>query len=164
MSKNLLRFRTAALSFALFCFILPFVTLSCAGFQKSFSGLETMFGTTVGDDHFDGSALGILAFAVIVIGLLASFSRTRRGALLSACAGALAPLLLFLLKIVIENRVRQASDGMTHVSASVGLWLAGLSAGAGGVMGFLIADQEGAESSATTAGAFAVPSRPDADD
>lgn len=164
MNKNLNRFRTASFAFALFCFVLPFVTLSCAGFQKSFSGLETMFGTTVGDDRFDGSALGILAFSAVVVGLLASLSRTRGGALLSSCAGALAALLLFLLKIVIENRVRQESDGMTQVSAAVGLWLAGLSSGAGGVMGFFIADQQGAGLPEGAATVLAAPAHPVSDD
>ena len=71
MQLRMRHISSASFLFALFCFLLPFVTLSCPGASITFSGAQLVTGTTVEvpqmfgeaqQQKFDSEPLAVLAF------------------------------------------------------------------------------------------------------
>ena len=121
--------------FALFCFFLPFVTLSCPGGRFTFSGTQLALGTTVkSPDLFgnEGEEKKIPAEPLALLALLCVAGGIGAGLLLTAGSGrwvnvllaALAALFLFLLRGKVSGDALREGQGMFQVSFGIGYWLA----------------------------------------
>jgi len=122
-------------AFALFCFLLPFVTLSCPGGQFTFSGTQLALGTTLkASDMFGqrGQEEKIPPQPLVLLALLCVAAGVGAGFLLSAgpnrrvslLLGALASVFLLLLRGKLSNDVLKESKGMFEVTFGIGYWLA----------------------------------------
>lgn len=122
-------FRRSPLFFALvlFCFLLPFATLSCPGGEITFSGLELVTGTTVQGERVPPDGFAVLAVLAAVGGLLAAWNPTSSGQRGAALAAVLCAVFLLLLKGHLASGVEAESDGMMRVSMRWGYWGALLS-------------------------------------
>lgn len=138
MNDRLQRFRLAPFGLALFCFFLPFVTVSCPGGQYTFSGTDLVTGGTVEGQDLEGEPLAGLALVSAGLGLGVLMIKRRESDVMAIAAGALGAILLLLLKVKIENDVLQQGGGMTAVSFGVGYWGSLLGLGAGSVLVYLL--------------------------
>jgi hypothetical protein len=122
-----------------FCFLLPFTTMSCPAGQFTFSGLEMVTGTTVADQKLSGEPLAALALLCAVVGLLLCFvKRTDSAAdLVAALLGAAGGVLLLLLQAKVENDALKEGNGLVHISFRFGFWLAILALAAGAFLSFM---------------------------
>jgi len=136
------RISPAIFGFALFCFVLPFITLSCPGGQFTFTGVQIALGTTVkepgmfgqeGEEKkIHGEPLALMALICVAAGLCAGLL-LRGGAAKWAGVGLgiLATLFLLFLKGKINNDVMKEGEGMFQVTYGAGYWLALLASGVG---------------------------------
>ncbi len=119
----------------LICFLLPFVTVSCAGQDiLTMSGLQLSIGETVetpntaggppNKQQLPGQPLAGFAFASAGIGLGVSFIRSRRGLIGQTIAGVAGAFLLLLLKTKIDRDVFQDGQSITSAKYGLGFWLA----------------------------------------
>lgn len=131
---RLKKFSPAIFGAILLCFVLPFIDVSCNGqVVRSFSGKEMVQGTTVYEpDMFGGvtphkispEPLAFLAFICAVIGLVVSFRRIKKSALICSLASCLGVVLLWLLFTKVKNDALRETGGMIGVTAGAGFWLA----------------------------------------
>lgn len=119
----------------LISFTLPFINISCNGqIVRSLSGKQLVQGTTIyaPEDMFGGvtphrlnpEPLAIMVFICTVIGLVVSFRKPKKGALIcsiTSCSGA---VLLWLLFTKVKNDALRETGGMIGVSGGAGFWLA----------------------------------------
>lgn len=95
--------------FALFCFFLPFLTISCPAGRFSFSGVQLATGTTIEEAQMFGEKR----------------ERTLPAEPLATGAiGALNFILLLLLKSKLDQDAVVQGGGMLQVSWGAGYWLA----------------------------------------
>lgn len=95
--------------FALFCFLLPFVTVSCGGVELTFSGLELVTGTSietpsafgqVETEEVSGEPLAVFALICVLLGLaLAIFSKGHPRVFLILGLGGVVFLVLLAFKL-----------------------------------------------------------------
>jgi len=122
-----------AFGFALLCFFLPFVTVSCQR-QKvmSFTGVELVMGTTINQpqmfgpskvERVDPEPLAILAFLAGLAGLGLSFLKTQKSAVAPAIVAGAGAVCLLLLKSKFDSQILGKSGGMLQVDYDVGFWL-----------------------------------------
>ena len=128
-TSSLVNWARTAKSVALLCFLLPWVTVSCAGQTLvSISGIRLAAGnltvrnpsTGVTETHGSPELIVLVAALVIALGLLASLIRARRlGALVGlwSCAAA-AALLCFEVLIRIPELFRESLAGRTPPAGS----------------------------------------------
>ena len=138
---------SASFLFALLCFSLPFVTLSCPGANITFSGTQLATGTTVEvpqmfgettQKKFDSEPLALLALLCALVGLALGLSSARGARTISAAVGLLGALLLLALKAKITGDVAREGEGMLSVSYGLGYWLALISNLFAAVFNFLL--------------------------
>lgn len=134
MDPRILKFRWSTFAFAIFCFLLPFVTLSCPGEKYTFNGIEASFGGTVEGKELSGQPLFALALVALIVALATSFSEDRGVKLVSGGAGALAALFLLIGKGAVQERAVEEGGGMVRVSFDAGFWLALIASAAGAVI------------------------------
>jgi hypothetical protein len=134
MDPRVFKFRWTTFAFAIFCFMLPFVTLSCPGQTYTFNGIEASFGGSVEGEKLSGEPLFAFAFVALIVALATCFSKDRGVKLVSGVAGALAALLLLIGKGVLLERAVEEGRKMVRVSFNAGYWLALLSSAAGAVI------------------------------
>lgn len=123
----------------LFCFLLPFVTLSCPAGQFTFSGLQIAKGTTIDEQVFGGGEqrevkgepLALAALLCALIGAGLGFLINRMARFVAVALGGLGAILLLILRSKIESDVLREGGGMFQVSYGVGFWLA--------FLGFIVA-------------------------
>jgi hypothetical protein len=129
------RISPAIFGFALFCFLLPFVTLSCPGGEFTFSGTQLALGTTVkSPDMFgqQGEEKKIPSEPLALLALLCVAAGIGAGLLLPAGSsrwvnvllGILAAVFLLLLRGKISGDALKEGQGMFQVSFGIGYWLA----------------------------------------
>lgn len=138
MNQELFKFRPACLALALFCFVLPFFTISCPGGSYSLTGIEAAIGTTIEGQRVQGDALGALALlaALVAFGLALIKSRQDvRG--VSVAAGGTGVLFLLLLASKASSEVAKYGHGFARFSTSFGYWLCLIGLTAGSVLGYL---------------------------
>ncbi len=122
-----------AFGFILFCFVLPFITVSCPGASYTMSGAQLVTGTTLStptafgppkQQTVEGEPLAALAalcaLAGLVLGLLPGARFRVPGAVL---AGLGAVLLLALRSKLVADAAREG-QGMLQLSFDLGFWLA----------------------------------------
>jgi len=118
---------------AAFCFLLPFVTVSCGG-QKvaTFSGVQLAFGTEVNQPQMFGPAqkknvdaepLATLAGLCALLGLGLGFIESSRAALGPAVSGVVGALFLLLVKSNMDDKIVKQGQGMLQVSYEAGFTL-----------------------------------------
>ncbi|HKH46919.1 MAG TPA: hypothetical protein VKM72_19860 [Thermoanaerobaculia bacterium] len=129
------RISPAIFGFALFCFLLPFVTLSCPGGQFTFSGTQLALGTTVEAPDMFGQKgeekkippepLALLALLCLGVGVGAGILLSAGpGRWVNVLLGVLAAVFLLLLRGKISSDALKEGQGMFQVSFGVGYWLA----------------------------------------
>jgi hypothetical protein len=140
MQVSLKHIPTFGFLLTLFCFLLPFVTLSCPAGQFTFSGIQLAKGTTIDEPQMFGGvkqrevkgeplALAALLCALAGVGLGFIVNRTAR--FVAVGLGGVGAILLLLLRSKIEGDVLREGGGMFQVSYGVGFWLA--------FLGFIVA-------------------------
>lgn len=147
MQSGTKKLSPAVFGFALVCFLLPFVTVSCNQQQVArFTGFQLVLGTTVQQPQMfgppkvqrvDGEPLAVVAFLCCLVGLAVSFMKNRGGEIGAAMLSGISLVALLLLKTKLEDEVRQHSSGFLQVNYEFGFWLLALSnVVAGGLNGF----------------------------
>lgn len=137
-SGNLPKFRSASFGLAIFCFVLPFMTMSCPGGRFIFTGIQMVTGTTVQDEKLGAEPLAILALLCAIAGLALSFGTRDVATGVTGVAGAIA---LFLLKASVDSKTLEKGGGMVQVSFGFGFWLALLALVAGAALSYQIRQQ-----------------------
>ncbi len=129
------KFSPAVFLLTIFCFFLPWVSVSCQN-QKvaTFSGTDLVRGTIVKvpdeqgnikEERKGAEPLAILALLSALAGLGLSFLKDKRGVIGSGVAGALGIVFLFLLKSKLENDAMNVGSGLlnVHVHYEIGFYL-----------------------------------------
>lgn len=136
MQLRMRHISSASFLFALFCFFLPFVTLSCPGANITLSGVQLVTGTTVEEPQMFGGPtqrelgsepLAVLAFLCVLAGLVVGLASPKGVRAISVGLGVLGAVLLLALKAKIGSDVSRQGEGMLSVSYGLGYWLALLS-------------------------------------
>lgn len=123
----------ALFGFALVCFFMPFVSVSCQSQTLgSFTGIQLVTGTTVEQptmfgprqtQRVGGEPLALLAFLCGLAGLGLGFVKGRPGAVGAAAAGGLGVLLFLLLKSKVDGDVMSQGRGLLQLDWGAGFWL-----------------------------------------
>lgn len=128
----------ALFGFALFCFVLPFVTVSCPGGQATLSGYHLVVGTEIEGEKVNGELLAIVAFLATLVGLAMSFSKKEEGRIGAGVSGGAAAALLLILQPKLSSDVVEQSGGLATASFELGYWLAVLAAAGGAAYSFYL--------------------------
>jgi uncharacterized membrane protein len=112
----------------LFLFFLPFVTVSCPGFDgATMSGTQLAFGTTVDEQDVELSSALLGGFAVGLIGFVVSLvgyrMRHRGPAFASGVLGALGAMCLILFRAQLVVEMREQEIQIATASLKAGYWL-----------------------------------------
>lgn len=134
MKRDPRKFSAATFGFALLCFLLPFVTVSCTGGQMSLSGLQLMAGTEIEGQRVSGEPLAGLAFLATLVGLGASFLKSKEGMIGGAISGGAGALALLILQSKLTQDVLREGGGLAVVHYEAGYWLTVLTLGCGLVL------------------------------
>ena len=128
------KIRVFTLGFALICFVLPFVAVSCnQQTVASLTGLQLAFGTTVQQPQMfgppkaqqvDGEPLAIIALLCVLVALGVSFGKSKTGGTVVTILSALGFVVLLALRSRLEDEVRQHAGGFLQVNYEAGFYLA----------------------------------------
>lgn len=123
----------ALFAFALVCFFMPFVSVSCDGSRlKSLTGIQLVTGTTVEQPalfgprqtkRVDGDPVAMLAFLCGLVGLGVGFLKSKTSHVAGVAAGVGGVLLLLLLKNRGDNEIMQEGKGLLEIDWELGFWL-----------------------------------------
>jgi hypothetical protein len=131
----------ALFGLGLFCFFLPFITVSCQQREvATLNGIElaggkeiktpAAFGQASRTKRTDGDPLAALAILSGLVGLGGSFIRVKKSAVIPAGAGAAGFILLLMLQLKINDAISKESAaqglGLIGITYTYGLgyWLA----------------------------------------
>jgi hypothetical protein len=144
-----------SLGLALFCFLLPFVNVSCGGAAISFTGVDLAFGTTVQGEKVSGDPFASLAFLGALGALALSVLRKRVPQLGSSVTAAVAALFLLLLRARIKSALQRQGLGAFSVVYEPAYWLSWIGLMGGALVGYIRANNLPREASeaGTTQGA-----------
>ena len=134
MKSRAKKFSPALFGIMIFCFLLPFMEVSCSGHKvMSFTGIQLVTGITIQQPSMFGEKtesqkvgpepLAIITFSCVIIGLLLSFIKNRRSAILPAVSAGVGTITLLMLKTKIDNAVLREGGGMIQVSYTFGFWV-----------------------------------------
>jgi hypothetical protein len=150
MNFDLKKLSPILFGISLFCFVLPFLSISAQGFfggsQKlaSLNGLELIAGPELRGQKENPEPLAILAFASALAGLALTFYKKkiqldeRRHLIASAAVGTAGFILLYALKMQLDAEAAKVM-GMARVNYEAGYWLAFVAfLAAAGVNGFML--------------------------
>jgi hypothetical protein len=135
MNNAVKKISPALFSLGLFCFFLPFTTVSCQQQQlTTFNGVElaggkevktpSILGSPSKTEKIPGEPLAALAILSGLVGLGGSFIRIKRSAIIPAGSAAAGFILLLMLKSKIDDTVVKEGAGLIVVSYGLGFWLA----------------------------------------
>ena len=124
----------ASFGFALFCFFLPFFSVSCPGGEFVFSGTDLLVGAEIEEQRFSGEGLAWIAAICAVTGLGLTFTRASGTLNLAAIFGGLGVFSLSALILKFSRTVRQQTEGLASVDANAGFFLCLLSLVAAGLL------------------------------
>lgn len=128
-------------AFALFCFMLPFATISCPGGRVTVSGYELAVGTEIKGEKMHGELLALIALLFAVVGLAMSFGKAKGALIGGGMAGSAGAILLLILQVKVSNDVASESGGMATVSYDIGYWLTVIALAGGAAYSFYLESQ-----------------------
>ncbi len=123
---------TISMFFALGCFLLPFLTISCPGGRVSLTGIEVAVGSTIRqkdmlgnakENKFPAQGLGTAALVLTVGGALLSLAAGPGPRIATGAIGAVNFILLLLLKSKLDLEATVQGGGMLRISWGLGYWL-----------------------------------------
>lgn len=152
------KFSPALFVLIIFCFVLPFVNLSCGGQTiVSLTGFQLMTGADIdASNMFDGLSNGnvdmgteenkkvdaqpfaFLAFAMALVGLVLGFIKVKAIAITNVIISALGFIFLILLKINLDGDAELSGQNIITLDYQIGYWGAVLLFLGGAVLYFLI--------------------------
>lgn len=122
----------ALFGIALICFLLPFVNLTCQGSKvATLTGLQLVAGgkmevPTMGGgkqyQKFKGEPMALIAFLCGLAGVGLSFLKGKQNNGLTAVAGVMGVIFLFILKSSIEGEVLKNAAGMVQTDYAIGFY------------------------------------------
>lgn len=122
----------ALFGIALICFLLPFVNLTCQGSKVStLTGLQLVAGGKMevpsmggGKQYqkFKGEPMALIAFLCGLAGVGLSFLTGKKNNGITAVAGVMGVIFLFLLKSSIEDGVLKNAGGMVQIDYAIGFY------------------------------------------
>lgn len=123
---------SAAMGFALFCFFLPLLTVSCPAGSATFRGVEIATGSAVKKAAFGkyiprelpGERLVPSVLALTALGALVGLIPGRVAKIATGAIAALSLVLLLVLKSKVEREAAFESGGLVDVTWRSGYWLA----------------------------------------
>lgn len=133
MKRSAKKISPAVFGIIIVCFFLPFMDVSCSG-QKfmTFSGIQMVTGTTIQKpggfgqkskiEKIDGEPFAVATFVCVLAGLLVSFIKKRKSAILPAIASGAGVVTLLMLKNKIDGDILKDGGGMIQVSYVFGFW------------------------------------------
>ncbi len=133
MDNRSMKITPALLCFAVFCFFLPFISVSCGG-QKlmSFTGIQlatgptyqqpTMFGPAQ-TKKIDPEPLVYLALGAGIIGALLGFIDGKPGQMFAGVCGTAGLVMLIMLKFKLDSDL--AKQPVLQINYETGYWGAG---------------------------------------
>jgi hypothetical protein len=135
MNNAVKKISPALFSLGLFCFFLPFTTVSCQEQQlATLNGIElaggkevrtpSILGSPSKSQKIPGEPLAALAILSGLLGLGSSFIRIKRSGIIPAGSAAAGFILLLMLKSKIDDAVAREGAGLILVSYGLGFWLA----------------------------------------
>ena len=134
MHRTIKMFSPALFLLALMCFALPWMHVSCQGQRiATLTGIQMVTGTTIQQQgmgmfgqrkaqKIPPEPFAIIVCIITVIGLVMGFIRGRTSSMFSGAAGAIACILLLILKTKIETDAFRESQGLLHVDYAIGFW------------------------------------------
>jgi hypothetical protein len=133
MENRSMKITPALLCFGVFCFFLPFISVSCGG-QKlmSFTGIQLATGPTYQEPTMFGPAqtkkidpepLAYLALGAGIIGALLGFINGKPGQMLAGVCGTIGLVMLIMLKFKLESDL--AKQPVLQINYETGYWGAG---------------------------------------
>jgi len=128
----------ALFGFALFCFLLPFVTMACPAGSATLTGIQLATGTEIQGQEVGSEPLAALAFVVAAIALGVSFVKTRQGSFAAGLMGTMAFVFLLLLQLKLRNDVIQQGNNLAALQFNAGYWLSLLGVAAGAAARFFV--------------------------
>ncbi len=138
MNHPIKKLSPALFGFALFCFFLPFVTMSCPGGRATLTGVQLVTGTEVQGQAVGFSLMAVLAFVAAAISLAVSFNKTRQGSFAAGLMGSMAFVFLLLLQLKLRNDAAQQGNSLIVLEFGAGYWLSLLGLAAGSASRFLL--------------------------
>lgn len=122
----------ALFGIALICFLLPFVNLTCQGSKvASLTGLQLVAGgkmevPTMGGgkqyQKFKGEPMALIAFLCGLAGVGLSFLKGKKNNGITAVAGVMGIIFLFILKSSMEDEVLKNAGGMVQTDYAIGFY------------------------------------------
>ena len=122
----------ALFGFALICFLLPFVNLTCQGSKvATLTGLQLVAGGKMevpsmggGKQYqkFNGEPMALVAFLCGLAGVGLSLLMGNKNNAIPAVAGVLGVIFLFILKSKIDNDLLKNSGGVVHADYAMGFY------------------------------------------
>lgn len=116
--------RPATAGFILFCFALPFFTLSCPGGSYPMSGIRLATGTTIEGTRVPPDLVALASLAISVVLLAMSFGTTRSACAATAITAPAQAVLLLILRFRAQMSLAQEGRGMFQLQTDLGFWLA----------------------------------------
>ena len=127
------KYSVAFYAIILFCFLMPFINLSCAG-QKlvSITGYEISFGVSYEQPKFmsdekkvskvDAEPLAMLALFMCVLGIIFKFIKISKENIIHLIISAAGGIFLLLLKSKLDNDIIKEGQGVISISYEFGYW------------------------------------------
>ena len=130
---NVKRFSPSLFIIILICFFLPFIDISCSGHKViSFTGIQMVTGTTIQQPSMFGNEtksekvnpepLAIITLVCVIIGLILSFIKNRKSAILPVISAGIGTATLLMLKAKIDNQILLVGGGALQVEYDIGYW------------------------------------------
>jgi len=133
MKTKTKKFSPAVFGLIIICFFLPFMQASCGGEKiMSITGVQLVTGMTFeqpimyGENpetaKIDPEPLAIATLLCAIIGLLFSFIKKSKSAILPALSAGIGTITMLLLKTKIDNEAMREGGGMLEVEYLFGFW------------------------------------------
>lgn len=132
------KFSPVLFGLALFCFLLPFVTMSCPAGRATLTGVQLATGTEIQGQEVGSEPLAALAFVVAAIALGVSFVKTRQGSFAAGLMGTMAFVFLLLLQLKLRNDLIQQGNNLATLRFEAGYWLSLLGVAVGAAARFFV--------------------------
>jgi hypothetical protein len=136
---------TGSFGLAVLAFFLPFVTVGCNGGNGSggdlakFTGFSMMTDSKIQDQAFKGDWHVMVAFAAIVIALIAcavdlsknSIATAKVAYAIAFFGGVTSVVVLFMLKMYLDDQAAKEGQGIIVFKYEIGYWVAFICSAAG---------------------------------